>query len=205
MMLRDVFRDIFHSDISQDELPAHVYVRSIRNIAVERSWLRLRLDLGDNAVLFFNKGIEDGLYNPNNPQQLCVCSLFSRYVVLMTFSELCQWLWPMLLRKELKDTIAIRNASKMRKDDNKGGPSGVSRDIAFTFPERWGGRNCLLPVDVDVIRKLKEDIGGEELLDFVSRDFAARAQTIYDTLNISDLTFQNVWAIFDRMYPLMFP
>jgi hypothetical protein len=68
-MLDDIFSEIFHSDIDQDELPAHKYVRSIRNIAVERSWLRLRLEFGDNAVLHFNKGIEQGVYNSENPQQ----------------------------------------------------------------------------------------------------------------------------------------
>lgn len=62
-------REVFHSEYDNTELPAHVYLRSIHNIAIERSWLRLRLDWGDNVVLFFNKGIEDGLYNPNDPQQ----------------------------------------------------------------------------------------------------------------------------------------
>jgi len=65
----DISSEIFHSDIHQDELPAHIYIRSIRNITVERSWLRLRLEFGDNAVLFFNKGIEDGIYNPEDPNQ----------------------------------------------------------------------------------------------------------------------------------------
>jgi hypothetical protein len=41
----------------------------VRNISIERSWLRLRLDFGDNAVLFFLKGIDEGLYNPEDPQQ----------------------------------------------------------------------------------------------------------------------------------------
>jgi hypothetical protein len=50
------------------ELPAHIYIRSIHNITIERSWLRLRLDFGDNAVLHFNQGIEEGIYNPDNPE-----------------------------------------------------------------------------------------------------------------------------------------
>lgn len=62
-------RAIFHPDFDLTELPAHVYLRSVHNISIERSWLRLRLDWGDNVVLFFNKGIEDGFYNPNDAQQ----------------------------------------------------------------------------------------------------------------------------------------
>lgn len=60
---------IFYPEYSIDELAAHIYLRSVHNISIERSWLRLRLDWGDNVVIFFNKGIEDGVYNPNNPQQ----------------------------------------------------------------------------------------------------------------------------------------
>jgi hypothetical protein len=56
----------FHGDIDIADLPAYNYLRSIHNISSERSWLRLRLDLGDNAVLFFNKGIEDGVYNSDD-------------------------------------------------------------------------------------------------------------------------------------------
>lgn len=52
-----------------ETLPAHSYVRSVHNIAIERSWLRLRLDWGNNAVLVFNAGITDGKYNPDNCQQ----------------------------------------------------------------------------------------------------------------------------------------
>lgn len=59
-------RQIFHPDCPIEEVPAHVYLRSIHNISIERSWLRLRLDLGDNAIKFFNQGIEDGIYDPND-------------------------------------------------------------------------------------------------------------------------------------------
>jgi hypothetical protein len=60
---------IFHHDYDIAELAAHVYIRSVHNIVIERSWFRLRLDWGDNVVAFFEKGIEDGLYNPHNPRE----------------------------------------------------------------------------------------------------------------------------------------
>ena len=56
----------FHGDIDISEFPAYNYLRSVHNIAVERSWLRLRLNFGDNAIIFFNKGIEDGIYNSDD-------------------------------------------------------------------------------------------------------------------------------------------
>ncbi len=55
------------SDISNDEIPAHRYVRSVHNIAIERSWLRLRLDFGDNMVQSFEKGEHMGIYKPADP------------------------------------------------------------------------------------------------------------------------------------------
>ncbi|OBZ79570.1 hypothetical protein A0H81_00262 [Grifola frondosa] len=67
--LIEALRSIFHGDIDPTEPPAHVYLRSVHNISIGCSWLRLRLDFGDNAVIFFNKGIEDGLYDPDDPQQ----------------------------------------------------------------------------------------------------------------------------------------
>lgn len=37
--------------------------------AVERTWLRLRLEFGDTAVLNFNQGVADGRYNSEDPYQ----------------------------------------------------------------------------------------------------------------------------------------
>jgi hypothetical protein len=63
-------REIFHPDFDDlHELPAHVYLRSVHNITVERSWLRLRLDWGDNAVIVFGRGEAEGWYNPHDISQ----------------------------------------------------------------------------------------------------------------------------------------
>jgi hypothetical protein len=62
-------REITHPEIDILELPARVYLRSVHNISIERAWLRLRLDWGDNAVIVFEQGKDEGIYNPDNPQQ----------------------------------------------------------------------------------------------------------------------------------------
>lgn len=133
--LQNALREIFHSDVNLHELPGHIYLRSVHNISVERAWLRLRLDWGDNAVLAFEKGEEEGWYDPHEPDQ----------------QELCRWLWAKLLQATLAQFLQERNSFKSRKDNNKAGPSGMSRNTAFSMPEEWGGKNCLLPVDVAVI------------------------------------------------------
>lgn len=121
-----------------------------------------------------------------------------------SFSELCQWLWPKLLRAELAEFMVFRNGVRMRKDKDKPGPSEMSRNEAFSLPEKWGGRNCLLPVDVEVVRELKEHMGGDALLNFVTPEFAERAQAAYDSLNITKLAPDNVWIVFRAMLPLVF-
>ena len=76
--LRDLFMtfilssESFHPDIDSTETPAHVYVRSVHNISIERSWLRLRLEFGDNAVLCFQQGIDDGIYLSHIPEHAYV-------------------------------------------------------------------------------------------------------------------------------------
>ena len=69
LRLNPLISEITHPDIDIQELPAHVYLRSVHNVAIERAWLRLRLDWGDNAVIVFEQGKDEGIYNPDNPQQ----------------------------------------------------------------------------------------------------------------------------------------
>ena len=88
--------------------------------------------------------------------------------------------------------MAFRNGVCMRRQKEKPGPSGMSRNEAFAMPEKWGGRNCLLPVDVDIVRQIKEEMGGDSLLEFVTDEYSRQAQTAYDTLGIRKLTLENV-------------
>jgi hypothetical protein len=81
----------------------------------------------------------------------------------------------------------------------------MSRNEAFSLPESWGGRNCLLSIDVEVIREIKAAMGGDAILEFTSSEFSERARATYDSLAISELTFQNVWVVFTDMYHLLYP
>jgi hypothetical protein len=90
----------------------------------------------------------------------------------------------------------FQNGTQMRKDNDKPGPSGMSRNEVFSLPESWGGWNCLLEVDMAVVQGLKEAMGGDEILKFVSPDFAQHAQAAYNTLGITDLNLENVGMYF---------
>lgn len=67
-----ILSESFHPGIDSHETPAHVYVRSVHNIAVERSWLRLRLEFGDSAVICFKQGEDDGIYLAHIPEHAYV-------------------------------------------------------------------------------------------------------------------------------------
>jgi len=113
-------------------------------------------------------------------------------------SELVQWLWSKLLQQELNQFTEFRNGVRMRKDSQKAGPSGMSRNEAFTLYESWGGRDSI--PDCTPIQDLKEELGGKAILEFVTVEYAARCQTAYHNLGITQLSFQNVWTVFQDLY-----
>ena len=96
----------------------------------------------------------------------------------------------------------------MRKDSKKAGPSGCSRNDAFSLFQEYGLRDCLLPIDsknMDLVRKLKTNMGGDAILEFVPAEFSERAELAYTTLEIEELTMENVWIVFNELLPLVFP
>ena len=58
-------REVFASHLSVSEIPAHKYLKSVHNITIERGWLRLRLQWGDNVKVYWDAGI--GVYVAENP------------------------------------------------------------------------------------------------------------------------------------------
>ncbi|KAI0309245.1 hypothetical protein OF83DRAFT_1166884 [Amylostereum chailletii] len=189
----NALREQFHPELDMQELVPHVFVRSVHNTPIERSWLRLRMDWGDDVIVFFRKGINNGIYNPDDPNQY----------------DLCQWVWARALRKDMNEFIKFRNSVTMRKNHEKPGPSGTSRNNVFTIHARWGGRNCLKPVDVDVVQEMKnalgEGAGVEGLLEFTSPEYSKRAEEVFLSLGVLDLRMHNAWDVFMAMYPLMYP
>jgi hypothetical protein len=182
-----------------DELPAHVFLKSLHNITIERGWLRLRLQWGDNVKVFWEAGSE--IYNRTNPHHLYVMLRVSASYIDRYFgSELVQWLWPTLIQQELDELKDRMNCHTTRYDRNKKIPSGVSPDVAVALCTEYGGENCLQPVDVDIVQQLMDDIG-DDAIHFVSAEYADRAQEVFESLGVTKLSFENIWQVFNRMIP----
>jgi hypothetical protein len=62
-------RERFGPEFDNAILPAHVYLRSVHNILVERGWVRTRFDFTNNVLVFYKAGIDSGKYNPDDPDQ----------------------------------------------------------------------------------------------------------------------------------------
>lgn len=121
---------------------------------------------------------------------------------LFFFSDLARWLWSTLIQTELDHLRDAFNNHRVRKDRGKALPSGLAPNVSFSLYEKYGGENGLLPVDCTIVKQLMENIGGEDLIRFVSRDYAAKAQAVFvDQLGNPKLTMTNVWDIFQEMLP----
>jgi hypothetical protein len=81
----------------------------------------------------------------------------------------------MVIQKELDGLKDHFNNHVVRLDCSKLIPSGVAPSVAYSLYEKYGGEFCLQLVDKAVIRKLMEELGGEDLIHFVSADYAAKA------------------------------
>lgn len=139
---------------------------------------------------------------PNN------CKSIHEMFIILSFlydlRELSRWLWSKVLRQELDKYVVFRNGYKSRKDSTKVGPSGCSRNDAFTLHDDYGLRNCLLPLDerqLDIVREIKQKMEGLRPLAFVSDDFDERAQAAYLKLGVTELTFDNAWHVFLALLP----
>ncbi|KAJ4492555.1 hypothetical protein C8J55DRAFT_533549 [Lentinula edodes] len=158
----NALREAFVSDLPIEELAAHRFLQSIHNITIERGWLPLRLEWGENVKIFWDAG---------------------------STTEL----------DHLRDAF---NNHRVRKDRGKALPSSLAPNVSFSLYEKYGGENGLLPVDCTIVKQLMENIGGEDLIRFVSRDYAAKAQAVFvDQLGNPKLTMTNVWDIFQEMLP----
>ena len=87
-------------------------------------------------------------------------------------SKLVQWLWSTLIQQELNTLKTKFNDHVVQKDKEKKLPLGVSPNIAFSLPHLYGGENCLQLVDCEFVKKLIKDIGGEELVWFVTAEYS---------------------------------
>lgn len=95
------------------------------------------------------------------------------------------------------------NAHLSRHDPEKLLPSGCTPNEAYNNPGKWGGRDCLIPVEVKVIDEMITELGGEDLLEFVSQVLAKKYEEVYEEIGSPTLSLRTGWTIFSTMLPLV--
>ncbi|GJJ06685.1 hypothetical protein Clacol_000880 [Clathrus columnatus] len=177
--------ETFAPHLGEDAPPAHRFLRSVNNITIERGWLQLWLQWGDNVKIYWEA--REGIYHPQDLKHF----------------ELVQWLWPKLINQELDELQDHLNNHRVRKDRTKISPSGMTPHITLSLYKEYNAEWMLQHVDRNVVQDLMEELGGADLVHFVSVGYAERAEVVYSGLGISKLSFHNVWEIFRAMLPLI--
>jgi hypothetical protein len=95
--------------------------------------------------------------------------------------------------------IMQHNDHKVRYQPHKVGPSGVSANIVFQHPERFGGRNYLIKGDMGIVSLLLQNHPGEVASRFYSPLVHEIAAGIYSDVGSPQITLQTAWHIFASM------
>ncbi|KAH8093899.1 hypothetical protein BXZ70DRAFT_369379 [Cristinia sonorae] len=183
--LTHALREALTSEPVDGDRTVDRFLRRIEGVRAERGSAHLTFEWGDGMLAAWAEG--EGTYNPDD----------SRH------KELAHWLWSNLIQKELDNSRYTYNNHRSRKDNTKTRPTGVSPNIALALYAQHGGVNCLQNVNEDVVRHLMEDIGGEDLIRFVSKPFERRASVVLEALGVREVKTTNVWEIFKQMLPLL--
>ena len=57
-------REYFSPHLDREQLVAHMFLKSVHNITIEKGWLRVRLQWGENVKIFWDAGSD--IYNSTN-------------------------------------------------------------------------------------------------------------------------------------------
>ena len=93
----------------------------------------------------------------------------------------------------------------MHKDNEKASPSGCSWNEAFFLPQNFSLVDKLLPLNDDqlnIVYEIKEFMGGDALLAFASPKFSEKTESVYKSLDVTELTIHDGWHIFEALLPL---
>ncbi|KAJ7707162.1 hypothetical protein B0H14DRAFT_3025469 [Mycena olivaceomarginata] len=152
-------------DLLDTVIPAWMFLPSTRNITVESGWRPLFYTWGVNVLEFFESGLNDGFFEPGN----------------IIHEQTSNWIWfPAIQRKQPSHP----------QTKNKILPSGGTPNEFCSNPTAYGGKDCLIPVDEDVIDQLLEEARAEA---------HEHMRYAYMALGEPEITLQNAWTVFRAM------
>ena len=123
----------------------------------------------------------------------------------MVARNVFNWLWPPLLQERLNEYREYWNNHTVRRQKEKDLPSGTSPMHIWSCPThmRPTARDCRVYVRRDLVRQLRDEVGGEEArrqaYQFVTPEFQAEADRAYADLGYPHITLATAWTGFSMI------
>ncbi|KAJ2936126.1 hypothetical protein H1R20_g967, partial [Candolleomyces eurysporus] len=203
--LANALAEIERVPMEDPNISAHRFLKSVRNITIERGWVSLRMNVVENIRMCWNAGAH--LVNRADPNQKYVLITILHNLLTQTwaFSELVNWLWSGYIQEELDKFRVKMNAHKPRVNHNQRLPTAISPNIAMETYRTQNAEWCLEPTNLELVRQLREQLGGDQLIRFNSPGYGQLAQSVLTSLNLSIrmVTGVNIWTVYQKMLPQM--
>lgn len=106
------------------------------------------------------------------------------------------------MQKELDKFMEISNSRRTRKQREKALPSGYAPKYIYEHPERFGGRQCLHPVDVEAVKEIMAGLEEDYITNTdwgVPEEFTEQATAALAQLEVEEVTMGNVWLVFNSI------
>ncbi|KAJ6483425.1 hypothetical protein C8R45DRAFT_932038 [Mycena sanguinolenta] len=136
----------FLPDVSSTEVPACVALKSSDNIPIEALWSYFLKYTGHDLKAAILLGKTENYIN--------IANEFHMYRDL--FHSL--WSWSRIVQIAVNQFVRYSNTHKTRKQSNKYLPSGVAPEDVFQHPENFGLRHAGIPLDLNVVRELRNTL-----------------------------------------------
>ncbi|KAJ7863354.1 hypothetical protein B0H14DRAFT_3444217 [Mycena olivaceomarginata] len=176
-------RQIYLPDLPLDSLPAHRSVKSVYNITRERGWRPIWEKELANVKYAYETGKISAGFHPEDP----------------IHQGVSLWLWEKIVQLCLDDIRRENSRHRVRFQRNKLLPTGGTHGEFYKHPERWGGRDQLVPVDVAVVDRLIEMHTPPRLFQFGTDEMVALCEGLYSSIGCPDVSAINGWDVFKAM------
>ena len=109
------------------------------------------------------------------------------------------WLWAKIVQLRLDNIKRENSRHHVRFQKNRLLPTGGTHGNFYRHPERWGGRDQLVPVDLTVVDSLIEKHMPPRLFQFGTDEMVALCESLYAGIGSPEVSAVNGWAVFTAM------
>ncbi|KAF8512925.1 hypothetical protein JB92DRAFT_3168856 [Gautieria morchelliformis] len=176
--LQTALRMEYLPGLTVDELPPHQFVKSVHNITRERAWRPIFHQELKNILATWKDGQIEVGYRASNPTHH-MCAI---------------WLWAQVVQDRLNHVRDENAVHKVRKQARVILPTRGQIEDFYNNPEKWGGKEMLVPVDEDVIERLLLEHTPQRLFQFSTDEGNTLAQALFEQLGRPKVDVRNAWA-----------